>query len=126
PSTSRSWPSITPSVFFFQAEDGIRYRTVTGVQTCALPISHVLERQHRDRWAVGQGGDVGSRRPYTRRSPGRRLYFWRQHERRGCARHHDPEDPYRSRDVLDRMIAEVLERDVELVAHLVAHNAADA
>src|SRR6266516_8068218 len=24
--------------FFFQAEDGIRYRTVTGVQTCALPI----------------------------------------------------------------------------------------
>src|SRR5207248_5566178 len=23
---------------FFQAEDGIRYRTVTGVQTCALPI----------------------------------------------------------------------------------------
>src|SRR5699024_2105783 len=24
--------------FFFQAEDGIRYRNVTGVQTCALPI----------------------------------------------------------------------------------------
>src|SRR5207248_7758429 len=29
------------SCFFFQAEDGIRDRTVTGVQTCALPI---LER----------------------------------------------------------------------------------
>src|SRR5699024_11218637 len=26
------------TVFFFQAEDGIRYRNVTGVQTCALPI----------------------------------------------------------------------------------------
>src|SRR2546430_7148282 len=26
------------SVFFFQAEDGIRDLTVTGVQTCALPI----------------------------------------------------------------------------------------
>src|SRR5207249_8850381 len=26
--------------FFFQAEDGIRYRNVTGVQTCALPISY--------------------------------------------------------------------------------------
>src|SRR2546430_14167223 len=26
------------SFFFFQAEDGIRYLTVTGVQTCALPI----------------------------------------------------------------------------------------
>ena len=25
--------------FFFQAEDGIRVRLVTGVQTCALPIS---------------------------------------------------------------------------------------
>src|SRR5688572_32303062 len=25
--------------FFFQAEDGIRDLTVTGVQTCALPIS---------------------------------------------------------------------------------------
>src|SRR5688572_31540651 len=32
--------------FFFQAEDGIRDLTVTGVQTCALPISlyqHVAE-----------------------------------------------------------------------------------
>src|SRR6266498_2188574 len=27
-------------VFFFQAEDGIRDADVTGVQTCALPISH--------------------------------------------------------------------------------------
>src|SRR5256712_9514538 len=26
-------------LFFFQAEDGIRYLIVTGVQTCALPIS---------------------------------------------------------------------------------------
>src|SRR2546430_13137410 len=26
------------SLFFFQAEDGIRDLTVTGVQTCALPI----------------------------------------------------------------------------------------
>ena len=27
--------------FFFQAEDGIRDWSVTGVQTCALPISYV-------------------------------------------------------------------------------------
>src|SRR2546430_3343257 len=35
------WLAGTPSVpcFFFQAEDGIRDLTVTGVQTCALPIS---------------------------------------------------------------------------------------
>src|SRR3712207_6370993 len=30
-------------MFFFQAEDGIRDIGVTGVQTCALPISVVLE-----------------------------------------------------------------------------------
>src|SRR5207249_6902611 len=28
---------------FFQAEDGIRDRNVTGVQTCALPISRIAE-----------------------------------------------------------------------------------
>ena len=31
--------------FFFQAEDGIRDRNVTGVQTCALPISRFEEPQ---------------------------------------------------------------------------------
>src|SRR2546430_6476098 len=30
---------ISCDFFFFQAEDGIRDLTVTGVQTCALPIS---------------------------------------------------------------------------------------
>src|SRR2546430_3653486 len=30
--------AAAPCVFFFQAEDGIRDLTVTGVQTCALPI----------------------------------------------------------------------------------------
>src|SRR5688500_20398225 len=32
------------SVFFFQAEDGIRDYKVTGVQTCALPISFCERR----------------------------------------------------------------------------------
>src|SRR5207245_8379512 len=30
--------TILINIFFFQAEDGIRDATVTGVQTCALPI----------------------------------------------------------------------------------------
>src|SRR6267143_2126350 len=30
--------------FFFQAEDGIRYGTVTGVQTCALPICKLAQK----------------------------------------------------------------------------------
>src|SRR6266511_4159835 len=35
------------SFFFFQAEDGIRYFHVTGVQTCALPISSESAVRHR-------------------------------------------------------------------------------
>src|SRR5699024_980731 len=33
-------------VFFFQAEDGIRDRNVTGVQTCALPISLIVNEPY--------------------------------------------------------------------------------
>src|SRR5207253_8364964 len=36
--------------FFFQAEDGIRDGHVTGVQTCALPIS-ICARSHRNHCA---------------------------------------------------------------------------
>src|SRR5205085_9153949 len=36
--------------FFFQAEDGIRDLTVTGVQTCALPIFYC----HISRFSCGQ------------------------------------------------------------------------
>src|SRR5437660_4168297 len=39
--------------FFFQAEDGIRDGHVTGVQTCALPIS-VLRRDDVDLRTVGR------------------------------------------------------------------------
>src|SRR5207249_2847432 len=39
PRWSRCWPRRRAcGTFFFQAEDGIRGRNVTGVQTCALPI----------------------------------------------------------------------------------------
>src|SRR3712207_8359274 len=38
------------SFFFFQAEDGIRDIGVTGVQTCALPIS--LEAAYRKAFAT--------------------------------------------------------------------------
>src|SRR2546425_11589526 len=33
------WLNTSKRFFFFQAEDGIRDKLVTGVQTCALPIS---------------------------------------------------------------------------------------
>src|SRR5205823_7558015 len=35
-------------VFFFQAEDGIRDKLVTGVQTCALPIYSPFRMTLRD------------------------------------------------------------------------------
>src|SRR5437763_8576330 len=43
--------------FFFQAEDGIRDTSVTGVQTCALPILQVwasdfLPAEHQGTWVV--------------------------------------------------------------------------
>src|SRR5256886_6020607 len=48
-------------VFFFQAEDGIRDLTVTGVQTCALPILTrivIIEFQRASQVGVaGPGGD---------------------------------------------------------------------
>src|SRR5205823_10260652 len=57
--------------FFLQAEDGIRDKLVTGVQTCALPIFY---RAHVDepRLAVlglegGAGGDRTGRRGYSGR-----------------------------------------------------------
>src|SRR2546430_8392218 len=45
-SITRSY-TVCVFLFFFQAEDGIRDLTVTGVQTCALPISLSL----RDRFS---------------------------------------------------------------------------
>jgi hypothetical protein len=68
----------------------------------------LAEGQHRDRRLVGE------RRPGTRP--------------RGCrarSRHHAvcPNGP---RDVLERLLAHILELEGELVAHLVAHHAADA
>src|SRR5256886_7109211 len=44
--------------FFFQAEDGIRDLTVTGVQTCALPICRIRRsepaRRHLVRFGNGE------------------------------------------------------------------------
>src|SRR5256886_12823777 len=43
--SSTSFTSLL--IIFFQAEDGIRDLTVTGVQTCALPISDATLRPPR-------------------------------------------------------------------------------
>src|SRR5215203_6083530 len=41
--------------FFFQAEDGIRYIGVTGVQTCALPISGALTKTEYEHGLAAAG-----------------------------------------------------------------------
>src|SRR2546430_2925329 len=43
--------SLMCDFFFFQAEDGIRDLTVTGVQTCALPILFLILRDRRQQLA---------------------------------------------------------------------------
>src|SRR5438034_4630527 len=54
------------SIFFFQAEDGIRDHCVTGVQTCALPIYRVvripreIESEIRG-WRAAGGGNASQR-----------------------------------------------------------------
>src|SRR5207237_1996315 len=63
--------------FFFQAEDGIRDSSVTGVQTCALPICYIDEEiphiaslmcdsvdavvQHADVLVIGSASDEARR-----------------------------------------------------------------
>ena len=50
--------------FFFQAEDGIRDADVTGVQTCALPISNLKANHNWRRYrfclypAVSNGSNI--------------------------------------------------------------------
>src|SRR5207249_9714445 len=60
-------------LFFFQAEDGIRDRNVTGVQTCALPIYHhaLLHPRRRPAAGASDGGAARRRRPPRRLAPGR-------------------------------------------------------
>src|SRR2546430_1706679 len=56
-------------IFFFQAEDGMRVLTVTGVQTCALPIwRDRLGKRARHRVAVrAHVADLAQREPQARR-----------------------------------------------------------
>src|SRR6266699_1424890 len=65
--------TVTYFVFFFQAEDGIRDADVTGVQTCALPISSDERLSPRSDDHCGRVGGVYRRPPAN---PGQ---VWRAH-----------------------------------------------
>src|SRR5262249_56336544 len=85
------WCAVGYAFFFFQAEDGIRDWSVTGVQTCALPISPPRDgkgppTKRRDRRSRARSELSGHRQPpvqseraAARPGAGRRL---RSEERR--------------------------------------------
>src|SRR5437764_12587596 len=68
--------SVLRNLFFFQAEDGIRATSVTGVQTCALPIyGSIFDELHeRERNVVAVpsrrdlDSDLEARRAVDRKS----------------------------------------------------------
>src|SRR5437763_12230512 len=71
--------SILCLIFFFQAEDGIRDTSVTGVQTCALPIFFLK--------------DPRTKRPRLWMSP---RCYWLAQEMEALYRYHQersPDDP---------------------------------
>src|SRR2546429_1298292 len=82
-------PVLRVLIFFFQAEDGIRDVAVTGVQTCALPISWSLGRTWQaatSYQAPGQECYVSVERMLERVGPQeRKIYMdYEEMERRGC------------------------------------------
>src|SRR3989449_6963507 len=72
-------------VFFFQAEDGIRDVAVTGVQTCALPISWSWPSSCSTVCRAGRSLCCGARNP-----------AWCVHTRRGAIPSH-PSSSFSSR-----------------------------
>src|SRR5256886_11514492 len=87
------------NLFFFQAEDGIRDLTVTGVQTCALPIYVSLGR-------VGPGARQGRALGGRRGRAVRRLPHLSGPQGRGVV----PRDPGTSGTPLARESAADLDR----------------
>src|SRR2546430_7321251 len=76
--------------FFFQAEDGIRDLTVTGVQTCALPICCVMsigrDQRERGRERGPRGAIRGGRDEYGGQRTARQRFApvpFRQERRAG-------------------------------------------
>src|SRR5256886_15345410 len=68
-------------IFVFQAEDGIRNLTVTGVQTCALPISQLASRETFARYGLDWPAYLAGVQVRTVRAPdGRQMLKLRSTE----------------------------------------------
>src|SRR2546426_6950804 len=79
PEEARAIVDQVVKLFFFQAEDGIRDYKVTGVQTCALPISfgprldRPIEAHHRVAVHLTDARDRIEAEPARERSEERRV-----------------------------------------------------
>jgi hypothetical protein len=73
--------------------------------------AHVGEGQHSDRWLVGERQRLGQG-------------WYLLPDRGGTIS--DPVDPHRPGDVLDLLLAQILERAIKPIPDLIAHNPADA
>src|SRR5205085_8678794 len=73
---------LTRFFFFFQAEDGIRDLTVTGVQTCALPIWAAPRAEAARQCRRGVPRGFCSRRRPQAGTPSRSVPISRSEERR--------------------------------------------
>src|SRR5438046_6658811 len=71
--------------FFFQAEDGIRDWSVTGVQTCALPISDGLGGSLLFQERTESAGEADAARRRRARIPAARAAGTHALRRRGAA-----------------------------------------
>src|SRR5699024_12110210 len=58
-------------IFFVQAEDGIRARNVTGVQTCALPIFRKIPAEEPVFYAICRKSAPARSAAYNRKLPHR-------------------------------------------------------
>src|SRR6476661_10276469 len=80
--------SLIAFFFFFQAEDGIRDSSVTGVQTCALPIFLEPGGGALSEAQVGGAGEVADVARHRERSEERRVgkecrsRWWPDHKKK--------------------------------------------
>src|SRR5256886_3848466 len=113
-------------VFFFQAEDGIRDLTVTGVQTCALPIFGLAGRFH------GRATSTAARESHIRIGGSGSRNLWQPRRSNGAgmsarekAKARAP-FPDRTKENDRQKEIERLEKDVEELRHLAGDADADA
>src|SRR5699024_11473734 len=91
PSTARARTCFRRLLFFFQAEDGIRDRNVTGVQTCALPISDCVTQMLRSLGARNrvEAALLAYRSEERRVGKECRSRWWGEHEKKNNVRTED-------------------------------------